>query len=83
MGMSYEEMVEKVFKSKTLTGELNTVEQVAAVAVLLASETGRGITGSFFNVDGGQSPTDPRELGDPARCGYSYSSMTLPNGSRP
>ena len=56
MGMSYEEMVEKVFKSKTLTGELNTVEQVAAVAVLLASETGRGITGSFFNVDGGQSP---------------------------
>ena len=38
MGMSYDEMVEKVFKSKTLTGELNTVEQVAAVAVLLASE---------------------------------------------
>ena len=56
MGMSYDEMVDKVFKSKTLTGELNTVEQVAAVAVLLASDTGRGITGSFFNVDGGQSP---------------------------
>jgi 3-hydroxybutyrate dehydrogenase len=56
MGMSYDEMVEKVFKSKTLTGELNTVEQVAAVAVLLASDAGRGITGSFFNVDGGQSP---------------------------
>lgn len=56
MGMTYDEMVEKVFKSKTLTGELNTVEQVAAVAVLLASEAGRGITGSFFNVDGGQSP---------------------------
>jgi enoyl-[acyl-carrier-protein] reductase (NADH) len=49
-------MVEKVFKSKTLTGELNTVEQVAAIAVLLASDAGRGITGSFFNVDGGQSP---------------------------
>ena len=56
MGMTYDEMVEKVFKSKTLTGELNTVEQVAAVAVLLASEAGRGITGSFFNVDGGQAP---------------------------
>jgi 3-hydroxybutyrate dehydrogenase len=56
MGMTYDEMVENVFKSKTLTGELNTVEQVAAVAVLLASEAGRGITGAFFNVDGGQSP---------------------------
>ena len=56
MGMSYDEMVDKVFKSKTLTGELNTVEQVAAVAVLLASDAGRGITGSFFNVDGGQAP---------------------------
>lgn len=56
MGLTYDEMVEKVFKSKTLTGELNTVEQVAAIAVLLASDAGRGITGSFFNVDGGQSP---------------------------
>ena len=56
MGLSYDEMIEKVFKSKTLTGELNTVEEVAAVAVLLASDAGRGITGSFFNVDGGQSP---------------------------
>jgi len=56
MGMTYDEMVEKVFKSKTLTGELNTVAQVAAVAVLLASDAGRGITGSFFNVDGGQAP---------------------------
>jgi NAD(P)-dependent dehydrogenase (short-subunit alcohol dehydrogenase family) len=56
MGLSYEEMIEKVFKAKTLTGELNSVEQVAAVAVLLASEAGRGITGAFFNVDGGQSP---------------------------
>ena len=56
MGMTYDEMVENVFKSKTLTGELNTVEQVAAVAVLLASDAGRGITGSFFNVDGGQAP---------------------------
>jgi NAD(P)-dependent dehydrogenase (short-subunit alcohol dehydrogenase family) len=56
MGLSYEEMIDKVFKAKTLTGELNTVEQIAAVAVLLASDAGRGITGAFFNVDGGQSP---------------------------
>ena len=53
---THDEMVEKVFKSKTLTGELNTVEQVAAVAVLRASDAGRGITGSFINVDGGQAP---------------------------
>ena len=56
MGLSYDEMIDKVFKSKTLTGALNTVEQVAAVAVLLASDAGRGITGTFFNVDGGQAP---------------------------
>jgi NAD(P)-dependent dehydrogenase (short-subunit alcohol dehydrogenase family) len=56
MGLSYDEMIERVFKSKTLTGELNTAAQVAAIAVLLASDAGRGITGSFFNVDGGQSP---------------------------
>lgn len=56
MGLGYEEMIEKVFKAKTLTGELNSAEQVAAVAVLLASDAGRGITGAFFNVDGGQSP---------------------------
>lgn len=56
MGLSYQDMIDKVFKAKTLTGELNTVEQVAAVAVLLASEAGRGITGAFFNVDGGQAP---------------------------
>jgi NAD(P)-dependent dehydrogenase (short-subunit alcohol dehydrogenase family) len=56
IGLSYEDLIEKVFKAKTLTGELNTPAQVAAVAVLLASDAGRGITGSFFNVDGGQSP---------------------------
>jgi 3-hydroxybutyrate dehydrogenase len=56
MGLSYDEMIERVFKSKTLTGELNTTAQVAAVAVLLASDAGCGITGAFFNVDGGQSP---------------------------
>ncbi len=56
MGLSYDEMLERVFKAKTLTGELNSAPQVAAVAVLLASDAGRGITGAFFNVDGGQAP---------------------------
>ena len=32
---------------------LNTVEEVAAMAVLLASKEGGGITGSLLNVDGG------------------------------
>ena len=50
---SLDEMVEKVFKAKTLTGELNTAEQVAAVAVLLASDAGRGITGATISVDCG------------------------------
>jgi 3-hydroxybutyrate dehydrogenase len=34
----------------------NTVQEIAAVAVLLSGESGAGITGSFFNVDGGISP---------------------------
>ena len=32
---------------------LNTVEEVAAMASLLASEIGGGITGALINVDGG------------------------------
>jgi enoyl-[acyl-carrier-protein] reductase (NADH) len=32
---------------------LNTCEEVAAVASLLASEAGAGITGSMISVDGG------------------------------
>jgi len=56
MCMTYEEMIENVFKAKTLTGALNSVAQVAAVAVLLASEAGRGITGALLSVDGGQAP---------------------------
>jgi 3-hydroxybutyrate dehydrogenase/3-oxoacyl-[acyl-carrier protein] reductase len=34
----------------------NTVDQVAAVALLLCSEAGAGITGSLINIDGGSSP---------------------------
>jgi enoyl-[acyl-carrier-protein] reductase (NADH) len=35
---------------------LNTVEECAAVAMLLASPAGAGITGTAINVDGGTSP---------------------------
>jgi len=56
MGMTFDEMVNNVFKAKTLTGELNTVEQVAETAVFLASPAGRGITGVQLSVDGGMAP---------------------------
>ncbi len=56
LGMTFDEMVNDVFKAKTLTGELNTVEQVAEMAVFLASPAGRGITGAQISVDGGMSP---------------------------
>ena len=55
MGLTYEQLVDDVFRAKTATGELNTAEQVAAVAVLLAEDAGRGITGSAISVDGGQA----------------------------
>jgi 3-hydroxybutyrate dehydrogenase/3-oxoacyl-[acyl-carrier protein] reductase len=35
---------------------LNTVEEVGAMAVLLAGPAGGGITGALLNVDGGTSP---------------------------
>jgi NAD(P)-dependent dehydrogenase (short-subunit alcohol dehydrogenase family) len=56
MGMTYDEMVENVFKGKTLTGELNSVEQVAELCVLLASDLGRGFAGALLSLDGGISP---------------------------
>ena len=56
MGLTYDQLINDVFKKKTATGELNTVEQIAAVAVLLAADAGRGITGSAISVDGGQAP---------------------------
>ncbi|MDF2732587.1 MAG: putative oxidoreductase, partial [Desertimonas sp.] len=39
-----------------LRKRLNTVEEVAAVAVLLASDVGRNMTGCMFPVDGGTMP---------------------------
>jgi NAD(P)-dependent dehydrogenase (short-subunit alcohol dehydrogenase family) len=56
MGMSYDEMIDNVFKARTMTGKLNTVEQVAELSVLLASDTGAGFTGALISLDGGISP---------------------------
>jgi 3-hydroxybutyrate dehydrogenase len=52
MGMSFDEMVE-MFSSDSAIKRPNKVEEVAAVAVLLASEAGAGITGALISVDGG------------------------------
>ena len=52
MGMTYDEMVEK-FSSESAIKRMNTVEEVGAVAALLASDVGAGITGALWSVDGG------------------------------
>jgi NAD(P)-dependent dehydrogenase (short-subunit alcohol dehydrogenase family) len=54
-GLSYEQFIES-YAQQSLTKRLNTVEEIAAVALLLASPAGAGITGTTINVDGGTSP---------------------------
>jgi len=54
-GISYEEYKQR-YADLTKTGRLTTAEEVAAMAVLLASEIGGGITGAIINVDGGTCP---------------------------
>jgi enoyl-[acyl-carrier-protein] reductase (NADH) len=51
-----DEMFQTVCKSKLLTGEMNTVERVAAVVLVPASEADRAITGSCVDIDPGQAP---------------------------
>ncbi len=55
MGMSFDEMV-TLFSQESALKRPNTVEEVAALAVLLASELGGGITGGTLSVDGGTAP---------------------------
>ena len=55
MGMSYEALLD-MFAQEAATKRLCEVEDVAAVAVLLASDAGAGITGSMISIDGGTSP---------------------------
>ena len=55
MGITYEELL-AAFAEESAIKRLNEVEDVAAVAVLLASDAGAGITGSMISIDGGTSP---------------------------
>ncbi len=52
MGLTFEGMVE-LFAAESAIKRPNTVEEVAAVAVLLASDVAAGITGATYSVDGG------------------------------
>ncbi len=52
MGLTFEGMVE-LFAQESAIKRPNTVEEVAAMAVLLASDAGAGITGAMLSVDGG------------------------------
>jgi NAD(P)-dependent dehydrogenase (short-subunit alcohol dehydrogenase family) len=51
-GITYEQFLDN-YAQESAIKRLNTVEEVAAMAVLLASEVGAGITGALLNVDGG------------------------------
>ena len=55
MGTTYEQFLQG-YADESMIKRLNTVEEVAAAAVLLASEHGGGVTGALINVDGGTSP---------------------------
>ena len=51
-GITYEQFLEN-YAQESAIKRLNKVEEVAAMATLLASEIGGGITGALINVDGG------------------------------
>ena len=54
-GITYEAFLED-FANDCLTKEIQTVEQVAGMALLLAGPLGNGMTGATYNVDGGSAP---------------------------
>jgi 3-hydroxybutyrate dehydrogenase/3-oxoacyl-[acyl-carrier protein] reductase len=55
MGITYAQFLDS-YAQESLIKRLNTVEEVAAMALLLATDVGAGITGGLLNVDGGTSP---------------------------
>ncbi len=55
MGLTYQGLLD-MFAGESAVKRLNDAEDVAAVAVLLASDAGAGITGSMISIDGGTSP---------------------------
>jgi 3-hydroxybutyrate dehydrogenase len=54
-GMTYEQLLEW-FSKESATKQMTEIADVAAVAVLLASDAGAGISGSLISVDGGTAP---------------------------
>jgi 3-hydroxybutyrate dehydrogenase len=55
MGMTYQEFL-NWYAKESATKRLCEVDDVAAVAVLLASDAGAGISGSLISIDGGTAP---------------------------
>lgn len=56
MGVGTYEALLDLFAQEAAIKRLNTVEEVGAVAVMLASDAARNITGCLFPVDGGTMP---------------------------
>jgi NAD(P)-dependent dehydrogenase (short-subunit alcohol dehydrogenase family) len=56
MGVGTYEALLDLFAQEAALKRLNTVDEVGAVAVLLASDAGRNMTGCLFPVDGGTMP---------------------------
>lgn len=54
-GVTYDDFI-AMYADESATGRLNTVEEVSALAVLLAGPVGAGFNGALLNVDGGTSP---------------------------
>jgi 3-hydroxybutyrate dehydrogenase len=54
-GLTYEEFVDMIVSNSAIKRP-NTVAEVAAMAVLLCSPVGAGITGSLLSIDGGTAP---------------------------
>jgi 3-hydroxybutyrate dehydrogenase/3-oxoacyl-[acyl-carrier protein] reductase len=53
-GITYEQFLQN-YADESMIKRLNKVDEVAAMALLLASDFGRGITGAVLSVDGGSS----------------------------
>ena len=56
MGLGTYENLLEIFANESSIKRLNKVEEVAAVAVYLASDAAKNMTGSMFPVDGGTMP---------------------------
>jgi 3-hydroxybutyrate dehydrogenase len=52
LGITLDQFIE-MFTAESAIKRTNTVEEVAAVAVLLATDTAGGITGALYSIDGG------------------------------